>query len=485
MSPRHATRRERGFIWLPRETPLVSKIEINGEDVTVDIISSEFTKGVCPEVGQFRVDLINSDEKYTERYSQDQFVDLYADFTNGTTKIFRGKIDSIKNKYDSARGFLLSIDGGHLTRDLLNVTVIDSFDGDLTCDEILIDIIEDNASTFTTTNVEASTVKPTVNWNNKPLWDCINDLIKLAEFDAYVDEDSDIHFFEKNSRNNDNEAIVWNDTHIRTDGLGQQTITTKNKIITYGDDGTGLPIISTSNNLDSQSLFGIKELAIFDNNANTEENVKEIGDAELADKATPTEEGEAESLILPSIAPGERIYITNPTMKINGRFRIYGFTHRIPEERSMIVVGKERKTKQIFKKRVENELKAQIITNPFKMESSINFTFDDLSKIATKDANVNIEGGKLILTSGVDGVATSIIFSVADGISEAHLRVIGSNIVGTEFEISTDGGNTYEDLVLEGKKVLTNAVAEDADVVIRFTFNSATTELDSVAILHK
>ena len=81
-------------------------------------------------------------------------------------------------------------------------------------------------------------------------------MAKLADADAYVDDDLVIQFFDKGSIVNENEALVWNDTLISTEGLGTQTLTKKDKIIVYGDDGEGLPVISVSGT-------GNKETVIF------------------------------------------------------------------------------------------------------------------------------------------------------------------------------------------------------------------------------
>ena len=65
---------------------------------------------------------------------------------------------------------------------------------DTPCSEILKDIVAKYLTGFTVTNVETSTTDTNVTWNNKPLYDCILDLVSIAEFDCYVDSNKDFHF---------------------------------------------------------------------------------------------------------------------------------------------------------------------------------------------------------------------------------------------------------------------------------------------------
>jgi len=483
--PRTASRKSKGFIWLPRvgdEWIQKSVIKVNGDDVTVDVYNSEFTKAVCPEIARFKVELINSDEKYTDAYSQGQYVELYADFDDGTTPRFKARIDSIKNRFSNDEGFILTLEGGQyeLTS---GERVTKSYTGSKTSGEILVDITATFAPQFTVNDLSTDTSKPTINWDSKTFWDCVNDLTKLADADAYLDENDVIQFFDKNSIENNQEAIVWNDNLIDTEGLGEQTITTKNKVQVLGDDGSGLPVIYTSEDSTSQTDYGVKMQTIFDNKIDSTTSAQEVADAEISSKANPDKEGDAESFMLPSLQPGDKIWVTNPPMKINGQYRIYSLTHKLPnQELTTVRVNDERKNRQIIKKRFEKELASQTITNPYRMTKSINLKFDSETELASKDSNVQLTGGKISLSSGTQGRFTSVTHTFSSDITECHLRVVGSDISSTDFELSTDSGTTYEDLVLEGRKVLNN---QGSSVVLRVTIQSATTEIDSIALLLK
>lgn len=480
--PRNAHEGRRGFIWLPREDSLTWSVTINGEDVTTDIISSEVMRGVCPEIGEFKISLINTDSAYNDKFSKGQTFLLKMDFSDGSTTRFNGKIDRIQNVYSLNMGYVLELKGGHITSSLLDVRVTESYDGSSTITEIIEDLIATYLTGYTSNITATSTTTPTINWDEKPFWDCIFDLCKIADADAYLSDASIINFFDRESVENNDEAIVWNDTLIELQGLGTQTLTTKNKIRVYGDDGTGLPVISTVNDLTSQSSYGIKELTLFDTSTTTTEEGDSIGNAELSENANPKDEGEASALILPSLQPGDYIWITNPPIGITGQYRVYKYIHSFPNERTTAVIGKERKMPHVIKKRIEKELALQTITNPYKMSGSLNYPYDNENDIASKDSNVSITNGKVTLSSGSQGVITHSTSTLSSDITSVHLLAVGNNLVGTTFELSVDGGVTYETINLNN---LTELTYTGNLVVLKITIQSSSTEIDSVAVLYK
>ncbi len=480
MPTRYASRRTRAFHWVPREATPQHDIKIDSVSVKTEIWSAECTRSICPEIGHFKILLDNNNEEFSEKYSGGETVEFFIDLVDGTTRRFKGEIDTIKNKYDTSKGFTLEIAGNHLSGELLNLTVTESYEGDTTVSDILDDLnstyLTGYTVNYTSTDV---TTKPTINWNNKPFWECIWDLTKLINTDAYVNDSKALQFFDKKSIENNNEAIVWNDTMISTEGLGIQSLTTKNKIIVYGEAGT-LPVISTSNDTNSQTTFGVKEEVVFDSKIITFEQAIELGAAELELQATPETEGKANAFILPSLSPGDLVWITNPVFKIQGQYKIYKYTHKFPSERTECFIQISREIPHIFKKRIENELALQTITNPFKMTSSWNFVFDSENEITTKDTNVKIEDSIIKLSSGVEGTFTAIK-TVSDNITRVHLKVIGSALVGTKYKFSTDGGDIKTNLTPEAEIT----VPSGRSLWFKVEFNSAETEIDSLAILYR
>lgn len=476
---RHSSQGKQGFIWLPKEGITVYKIYVNSEDVTNLIMSAEFTKGVIPEIGSFRVTLINADSYFTNRYTKGQTVEMYIDYVDGTTKRFTGYIDKIGNSYNEI-GYGLEVSGSHVTVGLVEKKVVGSYQG-YQIGDILNDITSKFLVGYTINNLTTYTDLIYVNWDEVPFIDALHELCKVANADAYVTDDLVITLIDRESVINENEAVVWNDTLIDCSGLGTQDITVRNRVKVYGDDGSGLPVIYHYNNLTSQAITRIKEEVIFDTNITNTNQAIEVGHAEITYNDVSDElEGECEALIMPSLTPGDMIWIIDPVMKIHQLSRAYKFTHKFYDEHTILSIGTERKLTQVMKNRMDNEIAIRPITNPFQMTESWNMTFDDEVGIS-KDSNVQVKNGKISLSSGSGGTF-SIAHTFSTAISQVYLKAVGSNLTFTLFELSIDGGNTYSDLTLEELGLLSSSTES---VILRVTFQNANTEIDSLALLAK
>lgn len=459
------------FHWLPPDSPSIYDIQIDNESVKTRIWSAEFTRAVCPEVGFFKIVLVNNKNTFTDRFDHDDEAEFFIDRIDGTTRKFLGKIDTLKNLYDD-NGTSLEVAGNHISGELLSITVIKSYNAYNTFNQILTDLVNTYASGYTLSyTCTDTTTKPTINWNNKPFWECVHDLTKLANADAYADDDLVIHFFDKNSILNENEAIVMGMTFISSEGLGEETLTKKDKIIVYGDDGEGLPVISVTGT-------GTKESVIFDSKITTEDMASELSNVEYELESQTNLEGKAISWLLPTLLPGQVIWIDNPLFKVHNTFPVYKFTHKFHDKTTEVFVQKDKDIPHIFKARIENELALQTITNPFNCTTSLNLKFDSTDELTVYDSNISISEGKVKLSSGAEGTFTATK-TESSSISFVHLQVKGSSLIGTTYQFSTDGGSTIQYIVPEAK--ITAPVG--TNIWLKVNINSASTEIDSIACL--
>ena len=468
-----------GFIWLPRTTPIYWKVYINGEEVTTDIIESEFTKKLNPDVSTCRITLINVNGYYNGRYQNNQIVQLYCDLVNGTTVRFKGQIDDISPAYDTTYGYTLVVTAGHL--DLNNVVVTESYTTQ-TLDVIFKALVSKYLPTYTVANVTSCTTTGAFRWQNKYFWDCISDLCKAGSYDAYLDSTYDFHFFAQNSVLNNNDAIVWNDTLVDTSGICNQITTIKNKIYVQGDDGTGIPVLGMAQNSANQTQYGLKELVVSNTSISSPEDANSAASAQLNTSIAPStvQEGEAEALIMPSVEPGDNMWITNPPSNVHGQFKIYSLTHKFPSERTFVTVTKERGTLQILKQQSLNTQNTQTANNPYKMVYSWNLKFNDASEISSRDSNVQISGGLISLSSGTQGMFTATKTLVITP-SYYQIQAIGSNTSATKYEVSFDGGATYSTISLNSLNIPSSLSTVP---IIRVTLVTSC-DLDSLGFLYK
>ena len=474
-------RKVRGFIWVPRSRTSKYSIEIDGVDVTNDAIQSSFTRAIIGQESPCSLTLIDSDGRYAELYKGGEVINLKYDFAEGTTSVWKGKIEKPKKKFTDT--YLLELVGSHFQSELLDITVTESFSGTLSASAIYSQLLTTYLSTHTSTNVASSTNFPVVSWDNKPLWDCIVDLCNFADFDAYVDSNKDHHFFARGSITNSTDAIVWQDTLLDIISFGKDSVDIKNRVIVYGEDKSGLPIVYRTDDAVSQTANGVKELVIKDSSIKTYAAAKELGDATLASQKDSAEKGELSCLTLPSINPGEFVWITNPIQKIHGEFRVTKYTWFLPVEQMKVIVGKEETIPQAFKERKLAEQQGKKLANPFKMTDSYNFAFDDLGQIDTGlSTNVTISNGSLKIDSGSSGTMISKLVNTASNVTAVHFKVSGDFISSATYHFSTDNGDTYQQINLEEQTSITTS---GTAIRVKIELNNASTLIDNFVALYR
>ena len=84
--PRRTANRdiEKGFIWIIREAGIVSDVTISGVSVKNDMLSASFERALSPEIGMFKLNLINADGKYSDLYTGGETVILKMDLGNSS-----------------------------------------------------------------------------------------------------------------------------------------------------------------------------------------------------------------------------------------------------------------------------------------------------------------------------------------------------------------------------------------------------------------
>jgi len=488
MSPRAG---RPGKIWIPRPHTPRYIIKISAVDVTNDAVvggTVTFSKALVGiECGGFKFNLENTDSAYSEKYSGGETVELYLDMASGTNKRFTGSIEKLKSRVQGSGRRLLEISGTHVTSELLDKLVTETYSG-VTTDAILKDLIDKYLTGFTYTNVGAEPSTPTINWENKPLWDCIVDLCNIAEYSCYVDDDKDFHYFSNSGIENNDEAI-WSGpggNMLESDGLSTNTAEVKNKILVVGEDPTGYPVLFTSTDSSSQSVYGTKELLIKDTEITSSDWASDRASAELTLLKSPVTKGSARSLVLPSLSPGDKIRISDPVNKIHGQFVISRFEHVFPQEHTTIEVETIKKIPLLFKDRMTKELAIQKVDNPYKMEFSYNFPFDNYDNIDTgvSTSNVAVSDSKLYLSSLTTGTMKSKVKTVSDDISFVHLKVSGNKLVGTKYWVSADAGDSRESITPEVLKVIP-VTKRGKKLRLEIELNSSDTEVEGAVLLFK
>src|SRR3990167_5277354 len=100
--------------YTPRQEIQITKADGGLEDVRPRTVLAQFRKPVTVAIGSFRLKVINSGGMYNDIFPKRSEVQLNADMSAGTTRRFRGIIDST-NAVSDGNGQFLEIIGRHIS----------------------------------------------------------------------------------------------------------------------------------------------------------------------------------------------------------------------------------------------------------------------------------------------------------------------------------------------------------------------------------
>ncbi len=470
-------------IWIPPTYDALYKVEVIRSDETVDditkeIIEGEVFDGATETIGNFTFTIINSDESKTGIWTGNEIVYLYMDYaTSAVTKRFRGRIEKV-----SYPGNVIKITGRSESVKLTNITITKIYEN-IETSVILKELFDEYATDFTYNNVNTSTTNVTVNWYQKPFWECVKELCSNAGFDCYIDSDLDCHYFKSGTVKNITEAVVHNSNLLEIEDFADDLSVIKNKVIVYGVEIKGLPLIKTAKDDNSINTYGRKELIINDTNITTELQCQERADYELALGLNPKRVGEVTSIGLATIQPGEQIRISAPESNLPPAFyKIISYQHKFSgfHTTTLTLEKSAQKISTIVKERMVIEKELVKIPNPFEMEYSWNFDFLTDSGTHT---NTEIRDGVLKVVSGQSsGTWTSDLLELDNWLAKVESRINGSGLARTKIWVSVDGGATF--IQLGGPGSRDETFASGRNIKMRVDLAQSNSEVNGLALLY-
>ncbi len=474
-----------GFIWLPKVTTAY-KITVTRSDGTIDDISDLFNytiveHGVTDSIGSFEFEMWDPNETYLNVWTGTEVFKFYSDAAaTATTLRFRGQIE--KPTY---KGNKIKCVGRGEALQVMDITVTKTYE-DMETSLILKSLFDNYATQFTYTNVAASTKSITVNWAQKPFWECVKELCKEAGFDCYIDSSLDVHYFKSGSRTNEDDAIIHDQNMVAVSEFGVDISLIRNRIIVYGAEQEGIPIIYTAEDTASQNKYGLKEEIVNDNNIISDEQAQENGDYLLNKLKNPPDIGDVTGVLLATIQPGEQMKLSSPSDNLQPKnYDIISYKHSINQEKAIfttsVKVSKEpRKVTHLIKDMIEsgNKLKKTEI-NPHEMRNTQTFIFD--TDVGTH-TNTEITAGVLKIKTGDSGTWLSPVKTTSSNVSEVYLLVTGETLTGATYRISADNGANWEDVLT--KERITLAYPGN-NLLIEVKLSDPDTQIKSLGDLYK
>jgi hypothetical protein len=495
-----------GIIIIPLKqyTP-VKQVIINGVDVSEDAISSRVDLGVTTATSAVNIILDNNDGKYTKEFAIGNIIKCYADFTSGTTKIFEGRLYTPTYNLDLARGHIFNILGKCYGADTLNIIVTKQYTTDTAISTIFIELLDEymrvapfnHSSDNSNIATISTTAKPT--WNGVSLWKCFQDLVLATQdtYHFYCDFDKIWHLFEKGTRIDSTEAIIYGDNLVGLGVTDGDLNNLFNKEIVYGQEIETIPIMKVKEDTSNQTLYGvIRAKVITDNNLTTtdELNIKAIN--LLAVDTTLEQSGSAEVYGLPLLKPGYQILIVDMYCNVSTMKDIINVTHTIDSGGFRTHVQFEEEEKgvvQLFKSSIQREQESANIKNKYAMENShiVAFDGDNIADYSTDFSDTTVWDSNLMLSLGKStGYIITNMHTADKNVTAFTVIVVGSNLASDEgeswvdVEVSCDNGAVWDD-VLTINDTLHTPSSSGKKIKIKITITSLTTKIRAIGVLYK
>jgi hypothetical protein len=447
------------FIPIPKVKNTQAQVTVNGDDVTSKVIESEWSKQLLNlGVGSFSMKLSNAHGRISDLYKKGQEVVFICDNSTKTRVQFKGRID-YPNEILLKEGQFLQLIGRHKAWFLNERKVCHRATGE-DCSDILKDIMAKEATELTSNNVAASTgVTTDVEWEYKPFPECVAELMKKSNYDAYVDNDLDMHFVQENTIINDDEYIADNINYRGTAEFGKDDYYERTRVTVRGQDDAGLPIIYTAisgidddEDQEEREDEGIREIFHTEASLNTMDKVEEFAKALLSDSTNRTAQARWKSWGLETLEPAENFWISIPRQKIYALYKAVQIKHKF----GMKVGGwrTEVQTEQDIQTTDKlinlSLLKPQVqtaVSNVNKLKYSYNIPFDDGTYTDTNTRTTETNGVlKLSNESLDDGEWTSTTKVANKNVRRLELKLIAKDIGSSQFWYSLNNGVTYTEI---------------------------------------
>lgn len=473
--------------WIPPKYTTIYKVELVLSTGTIDITNSlsriEFEDFATESIGRFDIDIWDPNEDIIHKIQGNELVYYYKDYgTSATTKRFTGRISK-----PSSRGNRMKLSGQAEPVKFINVPVTMSYEETETT-TILKAMIDTYAPGFTYTNVLTSGVNLTVNWTQKPFWECVQELCDAAGFDLYIDCDKDFHYFERGSIINSKDAIVHNYNLIEIEDFNKDLDQIRNRITVIGAEVEGVQEIYTADSNDPNygvdTDFGVRAEIINDDNVITYTQAKELAEAILSQKMNPPLIGSMKGFLLAEVSPGDKIRLSSPADNIPpALYQTNGYKDIIDVEggnfsTTLYITKEPRKITHVIRDRIiADNRKNQTSMNPNDLRYTNNIIFDSQQGSLT---NLEIIEGVLRLEEGqANGNFVSDSRVLDSNLDKCYLIIKGTKTTGATVQVSSDGGVNYQTLY---PNQLTTINIKDTHMVIKITITDTTTEITSLSV---
>ena len=490
----------------------VWKIEAVTDNDTIDLtellVEGSYLDGVTSSIGNFEFKILDPNNTYSNTITEFDTINVYVDYGKvATTLRFSGRIERLSN----TEQIYLVLSGRSVAMITTGVNITYSSKGLRARSLILKELIAGrdianptspnyyapNFPNISITGIEDDLTQIEINYEEMPLWDVVEELCTSGGRDAYISAALDFKYFEKGTKKNITEAVVEEINLIEATEYARDTQEIYTKVRVYGQRDGQVPLIASSISDTSNTKGIIKELKIDNTSIVTETQASELAIAEATDKKIPPTIGSIISIMLPTLLPGEKVNIANPTNNIPpATYQINSFRQTFTLEGSPqteLIIQKERQDlSTILKSNIRFKSEAPEYINKNDLDNSMIFDYN------TAYGEQRFSGGTHNNTTLSHNTATGIAELKTDGsataswtsdnislgglISKIEVRVKATDASTTKYFVSLNGGITFVEIgSAAGSFSFDNA--QDS-VMLRVDIKSAGTRIEKIGLLY-
>lgn len=480
-SIRSTTRARNGYIFLPPRSDQVWKMTVEDANGTVtditDLISICEIEDFCTDsVGTFKFEIHDPYEIYASLWTGNEIFRYYKDYgTVATTGRFRGRLEKPSKRYHK-----LQCIGRREGARLLTTKVTLNYSNE-EVSIIFKAMIAQFAPGFTSNNVATTPYFMTVDWVEKPFWECVKAMCDYTGYDAYDDFDLDFNFFEQGSRQNDIEGINHETNLIDITDFTPDYTQVRNRIKQYGATIDGVRLFYTAK-VEGLTEEQYKTEILEDDNISTYDQLVETAEYELSVRKDPPLVGSTITYLLVELRPGDSPRIADDADRlVDGYYVSSGYKDTLDLEGGVFqtethLFKETRKINHIIRDRILSENNKQDnAANPRGLQFSYAFPFDTDTGSHSGTA---IDNG-ILYPIGATGTWTSPSRLTNSNVTSAYLVLNAEDINNISVRVSADGGVNYTTIGNGTYLTLSNP---GQTLIIQVEFIAATARVQSLSL---
>ena len=228
-----------------------------------------------------------------------------------------------------------------------------------------------------------------------------------------------------------------------------------------------------------------KEELIKDDNITSYEQAVDTGIYELSIKKDPPISGSVTCVLMNTIQPGERTFISDPDNGLDpGLYLTTGYKDTIEwnngDYKTEVFISKEaRKISHVLRDRVQNENQTKSTNlNPNGLLQAYTFLYNTDEGT---HSGTSISSGYLIPSAPAD-YWVSPTRTLTANLSQTYLLMTGDQLDAVSVQVSGNGGVSYQSIA--NKELLTISSAIGTSLMVKVTFSATAARVDSLSLIY-